>query len=462
MDLKNDLSTHILSHLLNNNDYCRRVIPYLEPSYFDGPSKIVFDLIVGFVAKHNKLPTSKVLQLELRKVNSDDDMLTAASVVLDEIHVKTDVDTEYLVNETEKWCRDKAIYAAIMESIQIIDGSHKELNDGAIPDILSKALGVNFDQQIGHDYIDDSDARFEFYNEKLDHIPFDLTYFNKITKGGLVNKTLNICLAGTGVGKSLIMCHMAAANIQSGKNVLYITMEMSEEKICERIDANLLDTPIDQLENMSKNMFQTKISKLAKSGLGTLKVKEYPTGAANSGHFRALLNELEVKKNFKPDVIYIDYLNICSSSRVKAGGSVNSYTYIKAIAEEIRGLAVEYDVPIMSATQTTRGGYENSDVSLTDTSESFGLPATADLMFALISTEEMENLGQLMVKQLKNRYNDISKYKRFVIGVDRNKMKLFDVEESAQNNIMNDVSPDTGPIATWGDNEKKDFSNFKI
>ena len=463
LDLKNDLSTHILSHLLNNEDYCRKVIPYLKPTYFEGPARIVFDMIVSFVGTHNKLPTGKVLALELQKVNADEDMLTAASIVLEETKAATDVDTDYLIKESEKWCRDKSIYAAIMESIQIIDGSHKELRDDAIPEILSEALGVNFDQAIGHDYIDDSEKRFDFYNLKEDRIPFDLEYFNKITKGGLPNKTLNICLACTGVGKSLFMCHMAAATLQQNKNVLYITMEMAEEKIAERIDANLMDIPIQQLETLPKNVFEGKIAKIAKSGVGKLIVKEYPTGAANSAHFRALLNELKLKKNFEPDMIFIDYLNICSSSRMKAmGGSINSYTYIKAIAEELRGLAVEFNVPIMSATQTTRGGYDNSDVSLTDTSESFGLPATADLMFALISTEEMEELGQVMVKQLKNRYNDVGHLKRFVLGIDRSRMKLYDVEESAQQNIMNDSSPDTGPIATWGDNERKDFSDFKI
>jgi len=462
-DLRNDLSTHILSHLLNNDEYCRRVIPYLKPEYFDGPSKITFDLIVKFVAKHNKLPTSKVLELELQKVNADEDMLNATSVVLSEIRTKTDVDTDYLIKESEKWCRDKAIYSAIMESIQIIDGQKKDQGEGVIPELLSDALGVSFDQKIGHDYIDDSEKRFDFYNLKEDRLPFDLDYFNKITKGGLPNKTLNICLAGTGVGKSLFMCHMAAAALQQGKNVLYITMEMAEERIAERIDANLMDGPIQQLETLPKNVFNSKIEKIAKAGVGKLIVKEYPTGAANSGHFRALLNELSLKKNFAPNIIFIDYLNICSSSRMKGlGGSINSYSYVKAIAEELRGLAVEFNVPIMSATQTTRSGFGNTDVGLEDTSESFGLPATADLMFALISTEELEGLGQVMVKQLKNRYNDPTKFKRFVLGIDRARMKLYDVEESAQQNIMNDVSPDTGPIATWGDNERKDFSNFKI
>ena len=351
-----------------------------------------------------------------------------------------------------------------MESIQIIDAKADETRDkGAIPEILNNALGVSFDSAVGHDYIDNSEQRFEFYNKTESRIPFDLDYFNKITKNGLPNKTLNICLAGTGVGKSLFMCHCAAANIDQGKNVLYITMEMAEERIAERIDANLMNFPIEQLESMPKNVFDQKISKIAHGHVGKLIVKEYPTGAAHTGHFRALLNELKLKKNFKPDIIYIDYLNICASSRVRGlGGSINTYSYIKAIAEELRGLAVEFNVPIVSATQTTRSGFSNTDIGLEDTSESFGLPATADLMFALITTEELEGLGQIMVKQLKNRYNDPTKYKRFVIGVDRSRMKLYDVEESAQSDIMSDMTPEAGPINTFGDRESKDFTEFKI
>ena len=350
-----------------------------------------------------------------------------------------------------------------MESIQIIDKKDTERSEGAIPEILSDALGVSFDQAIGHDYIDNSDERFDFYNLKEDRIPFDLDYFNKITKGGLPNKTLNIALAGTGVGKSLFMCHCASAVLEQGKNVLYITMEMAEERIAERIDANLMNLPIEQLSSLPKNVFNDKIGKIAKGSIGKLIVKEYPTGSAHTGHFRALLNELKLKKNFKPDIIYIDYLNICASSRMRGmGGSINSYTYIKAIAEELRGLAVEFNVPIMSATQTTRSGFGNTDVGLEDTSESFGLPATADLMFALISTEELEELGQLLVKQLKNRYNDPTKYRRFVVGVDRSRMKLYDVEESAQSDIMSDMTPDK-PINKFGEREQKDsFADFKV
>ena len=420
-------------------------------------------MIVQFVQQTNKLPTSKILQLELRKQSAPEDLLNSANQLIGEISAKSDIDTEYLIKESEKWCRDRAVYNAIMDSIQIIDGQDSSKTEGAIPEILSNALGVSFDQAIGHDYIDNSEERFEFYNTKEHRIPFDLDYFNKITKGGLPNKTLNIALAGTGVGKSLFMCHCAASILQQGKNVLYITMEMAEERIAERIDANLMDLPIEQLERLPENVFNDKIANIAKASIGKLIIKEYPTGAAHTGHFRALLNELKMKKNFKPDIIYIDYLNICASSRMKGmGGSINSYTYIKAIAEELRGLAVEFNVPIVSATQTTRSGFSNTDVGLEDTSESFGLPATADLMFALISTEELEELGQIMVKQLKNRYNDPTKYKRFVIGIDRSRMKLYDVEESAQQDLVSDSVPDK-PIATWGDRENKDtFAEFKI
>jgi archaellum biogenesis ATPase FlaH len=462
--LQNEIPTHVLSHLLNNEEYCRRVIPYIQKEYFDGCYKVVFDLIVGFVAAHNKLPTGRVLDIELQKVSAPEDILNQSSILIKEISVKTDLDIEYLIVETEKWCKDRAVYLAIMDSIQIIDGKDGERSEGSIPDILSTALGVSFDQQIGHDYIDDADGRFEFYNNVEEKIPFDLDYFNKITKGGIPNKTLNVCLAGTGVGKSLFMCHNAAAVLQQGKNVLYITMEMAEEKIAERIDANLMDLPIQQLETLSKDVFSKKIQKIATGTIGKLIIKQYPTGSAHSGHFRALLNEMKMKKKFIPDMIYIDYLNICSSSRMKAmGGSINSYTYIKAIAEELRGLAIEFDVPIMTATQTTRSGFGNTDVGLEDTSESFGLPATADLMFALIATEELDELNQVMVKQLKNRYNDVSKYKRFVIGIDRARMKLYDVEESAQSDIMSDMVIPDKPIATWGNNDAKDtFAEFKV
>lgn len=462
--MKNEIPTHVLSHLLNNEEYCRRVIPYLQKEYFEGTHKVVFDLIVSFVATHNKLPTGRVLDIELQKVSAPEDILNQSSMLINEIGNKTDLDTDYLINETEKWCKDRAVYLAIMDSIGIIDGKDPEKSEGAIPEILSTALGVSFDQAIGHDYIDDSSARFDFYNKTEERIPWDLDYFNKITKGGIPNKTLNVCLAGTGVGKSLFMCHNAASVLQQGKNVLYITMEMAEERIAERIDANLMDLPIQQLESLPKDVFSEKIQKIATGTIGKLLIKEYPTGAAHSGHFRALLNELKLKKKFAPDIIYIDYLNICSSSRMKAmGGSINSYTYIKAIAEELRGLAIEFNLPIMTATQTTRSGFSNTDVGLEDTSESFGLPATADLMFALIATEELDELNQVMVKQLKNRYNDPTKFKRFVVGIDRARMKLYDVEESAQSDIMSDMSIPDKPIATWGDRENKDtFAEFKV
>ena len=461
--MTNQLPTHILNHLLNNEDYCRRVVPYLKNEYFEGTHKTVFDLIVNFVSKHNKLPTSKILELELKKIKAPEDILNNASRLVTEIAEKSDIDTDYLIAESEKWCKERAVYNAIMDSIGIIDGKDNERSEGAIPEILSTALGVSFDEQIGHDYIDDSEERFDFYNRKEDRIPFDLDYFNKITKGGLPNKTLNIALAGTGVGKSLFMCHCAAGVLNQGKNVLYITMEMAEERIAERVDANLMNLPIESLGSISKHVFDDKIGKIAKASTGKLIVKEYPTGSAHTGHFRALLNELRLKKNFSPDMIYIDYLNICASSRMKGmGGSINSYTYIKAIAEELRGLAVEFNVPIVSATQTTRSGFSNTDVGLEDTSESFGLPATADLMFALISTEELEELGQIMVKQLKNRYNDLTKYKRFVIGIDRSRMKLYDVEESAQSDIMSDMIPDK-PINKFGERESNDsFADFKV
>ncbi len=376
------------------------------------------------------------------------------------------VDETWLMQSTEKWCQDRAIHLAILESINIIDGKHQTLSKNALPDILSEALGISFDRSVGHDYVDSAEGRYEFYHREEVRIPFDLDYFNRITKGGLPRKTLNIAMAGTGVGKSLFMCHCAGANLSQGQNVLYITMEMAEERIAERIDANLMNLPIDQLESLSKEMFDSKVEKIAKKTQGKLIIKEYPTGSAHVGHFRALLNELKLKKNFMPDVIYIDYLNICASSRMKGlGGSVNTYSLIKSIAEEIRGLAVEFDVPIMSATQTTRSGYGNSDVGLEDTSESFGLPATADFMFALISSEELEQLGQILVKQLKNRYNDPGANKRFVVGVDRSKMKLYDVEESAQN-LIDSAAPtmpaNDKPVATWGNNEKRDYSGFQV
>ena len=424
----------ILRNLLTDEKYMRKVLPFIKPDYFQGVYRSLFKEAGKYVAKYNKLPTAETLIIELDDSKSfTNDNYQMAVDIIPQLYTNDVIDNDWLLDATEKWCQDRAVYNAIMESISIIDGKHESLTKNALPDILSKALGVSFDKNVGHDYIENVEERYEFYHTEEDRIPFDLEYFNKITKGGVPRKTLNICLAGTGVGKSLYMCHLAASALTEGRNVLYITMEMAEERIAERIDANLLNVPIDQLENLSKDMFTTKVQDLSRKTAGKLIIKEYPTGSAHSGHFRALLNELKLKKQFTPDVIFVDYLNICASSRMKAmGGSINSYTYIKAIAEELRGLAVEYDVPVWSATQTTRSGYSNSDVGLEDTSESFGLPATADLMFALISTEELEQLGQLMVKQLKNRYNDPTQNKRFVIGVDRSKMRLFDAEEGEQ------------------------------
>ena len=412
----------------------RKVLPFVKPDYFEGIYRILFREVGKFVGKYNKLPTSETFKIELDQSDRlGGENYTVAVDLLPQLFSKEKIDEEWLLDNTEKWCQDRAIYNAVMESISIIDGKHETLSKGALPDLLQKALGVAFDTNVGHDYIKNVEERWDFYNKQEERIPFDLEYFNTITKGGVPNKTLNIALAGTGVGKSLFMCHVASSALTDGKNVLYITMEMAEERIAERIDANLLNVPIDQLESMPKTMFTEKVKQLSTKTTGQLIIKEYPTGSAHAGHFRALLNELKLKRQFVPDIIFIDYLNICASSRMKGmGGSINSYNYIKAIAEELRGLAVEFDLPIFSATQTTRSGYSNSDVGLEDTSESFGLPATADLMFALISTEELQQLGQMMVKQLKNRYNDPTQNKRFVIGVDRSKMRLFDVDPNEQ------------------------------
>ena len=439
------IETLILRNLMLNEDYTRSVIPHLKLKYFEEPYRGVFNEIIKFVNKFNKLPSADALSIELKnnpKIGSD------SLALIPEISVQKEEQTvDWLTEKTEKWCQDRAIYLAIMDSINIIEGKHETLDKNALPDVLSEALGVNFDLRVGHDYVDDSDNRYEFYHRAEEHLPFDLKMFNKITKGGLVNKSLNVALAGTGVGKSLFMCHVAAGALTQMKNVLYITMEMAEERIAERIDANLMNVPIDQLENLSKDMFDKKMHKLTDKGVGKLIVKEYPTGAASSIHFRALLKELKIKRDFTPDLICIDYLNICASARMKAmGGAINSYTYVKAIAEELRGMAVEYNLPIVTATQTTRTGFGSSDVGLEDTSESFGLPATADLMFAIISTDELEDLNQLMVKQLKNRYNDpTGKNKKFVVGVDRAKMRLYDVEDTAQTLNVVDVSIKSQP-----------------
>lgn len=456
------ISQLILNQLCTNEEFTRRALPFLKDEYFERGDKLLFAVVSRFINKYNTVPTEAALKLELQKIpNVTNEIVESVS----RAYRSEPVDIQWALDETEKFCQDRSIYLAIMESIQIIDGKHKELTNNAIPDILSKALAVSFDSNIGHDYIDASDSRYDFYHRVESRLPFDLDYFNKITKGGLPNKTLNIILAGTGVGKSLFMCHMAAASLTQGKNVLYITMEMAEERIAERIDANLMNIPIDQLEQLPKQVYDQKIQKIAQKNIGKLIIKEYPTGAAHVGHFRALLNELKLKKNFKPDVIFIDYLNICASSRIRGlGGSVNTYSYVKAIAEEMRGLAVEANVPLISATQTTRSGYSNTDVGLEDTSESFGLPATADFMFAVISTEELEKLGQVMVKQLKNRYNDPTSNKRFIIGIDRARMKLYDVEASAQT-LIEDAAhvkqADDKPLNTFGHRERgSNFGDF--
>ena len=440
------IETTILNNLLFNEEYSRKVIPFLNKKYFSSRGEaIVFEEITKFFEKYNKPITQEILAIEVgnRKDISDTDLKEQQKLISD--MKKQDTNEEWLLQETEQFCKKKAVYNAILDSIAIIDGRDKERQDDAIPSLLSDALGVSFDNHVGHSYLSDSDERYEFYHRVEEKIKFDLDMLNKITKGGLSNKTLNVILAGTGVGKSLFMCHCAAANLLDNKNVLYITMEMAEERIAERIDANLLNLSMDELKVVDKDIFDTRLDKVRKKSQGKLIIKEYPTAGAHAGHFRALLEELKLKQEFSPDIIYIDYLNICSSQRLRYGANVNSYTYVKTIAEELRGLAVEYNVPIVSATQTTRSGFTNSDPGLEDTSESFGLPATVDLMLALISTEELEELGQIMVKQLKNRYNDPSYYKRFVIGVDRSKMKLYDVEVSAQSNIS-DSGQDDVPV----------------
>ena len=446
----------ILRNILVNEPYTRKVLPFIKPEYFEGVYQKLFKEVAKYVAKYNRLPTSESFKIELDDSNLSEEHYRHAVEIIPEIFKKEEVDDEWLYDKTEKWCQDRALYNSIMESIQIIAGKHNTLTKNALPDILSKALGVTFDTNIGHDYMEDVESRYDFYHNKEERIPFDLQILDDITKGGLPKKTLNIALAGTGVGKSLFMCHQAASVLNQGKNVLYITMEMAEERIAERIDANLLNIPIDQIPNMSKTMLMDKIKKLKTDTNGKLIIKEYPTGAANANHFRALLNELKLKKNFIPDMIFIDYLNICSSSRMKAmGGSINSYTYIKSIAEELRGLAVEFDLPVVSATQTTRTGYTNSDPGLEDTSESFGLPATADLMFALVSSEELEQQGQIMVKQLKNRYNDPNKHKRFILNIDRSRMRLSDAEAGEQDLVQDTPAFDKSETA-------ERFADFKL
>ncbi len=426
----------ILGNLVHNDSYVRMTFPFLKSEYFmNNDEQVLFNLIGEHIEKYKNSPSKEVLHIMLNeKENLNEEAYKKVFKLIDEIGATEDDNIEWLVNTTEKFCQEKAIYNALMDSIHIVDGDGKK-DKGEIPKILTDALSVSFDPSIGHDYFDDSEERFESYHKKESKIEFDLEMLNKITKGGLSRKSLNIVLAGTGVGKSLFMCHCAAANLSAGKNVLYITLEMAEEKIAERIDANLLDVSMEDIAGLTKERYLHKVERVRSKTIGKLVVKEYPTAVAHVGHFRHLLNELSLKKKFLPDIIYVDYLNICSSSRLK-GGIVNSYTYVKSIAEELRGLSVEYNVPLVSATQTTRGGYGNSDVELTDTSESFGLPATADLMFALVSTDELEEMNQVMVKQLKNRYNDLTTFRKFVLGIDRAKMRLYDAESSAQDLIM--------------------------
>ena len=426
-----------LRNLIHNEDYTRKVLPFLKSEYFqDRSERVVFSEIQKFVSQYNKRPTKETLQIDLNKRKDLNEDEYKKIVELISTLDPQDVDLDWLVNTTEKFCKDRAVHNAVMEGIHIIDGKDKKHTPEAIPEILRDALSVSFDNAVGHDYLLDIEKRFDYYHKRETRIPFDLDFFNKVTKGGLPTKTLNVALAGTGVGKTLFMCHQAASALAQNKNVLYITMEMAEERIAERIDANLLNISMEDLHMLNKKLFNDKITQLQSKTTGTLIIKEYPTASAGANHYRALVNELALKRTFKPDIIFIDYINICASSRFKAGSNVNSYTYIKAIAEELRGLAVELDVPIVTATQTTRGGFVSTDIGLEDTSESFGLPATADFMFALISSEELEKAGQMLVKQLKNRYNDPTLNRKFIIGVDRARMKLFDIEQQAQNLIQ--------------------------
>ena len=447
------LEQTILSNLIHNEDFARTATPFIKDEYFqDGIEKVIFQTILNYTEQYSVNPTIEALSIDVQKKSLNEEQFKQAVEYLSGIE-KTDTDLQWLLDQTEQWCKDKAIYNAILNGIHIIEGKDKEQSPDALPGILSEALSVSFDTNIGHDYMEQSADRYEFYHTKEEKIPFDLDFFNRITKGGMPNKTLNIALAGTGVGKSLFMCHVAASTLMQGKNVLYITMEMAEEKIAERIDANLMNITMDDMHDLPRHMYENKFEKIQKKTHGKLIVKEYPTASAHCGHFRSLFNELNLKKDFMPDLVFIDYLNICASSRFRAGANVNSYTYIKAIAEELRGLAVEYDLPIVSATQTTRTGFVSTDIGLEDTSESFGLPATADFMFALISSEELEQLNQMLVKQLKNRYADPTSNKKFIIGVDRAKMKLYDVAQTAQEDLV-----DTGQEEEAIDR----FADFKV
>ena len=453
----------ILKNLIQNDEFSRKVIPFLKPEYFvDSSEQLVYKEITHYFEKYTKSPTLEALLINLDNNSSQSENVVKGSKELLGSMPKDDTPIEWLIDETESWCKDRAIYIAVMDSIEVLD-KKSQRSTGEIPELLKDALSVSFDQHIGHDVLEDAEQRHDFYTHDEEKLPFDLEYFNKITKGGLPNKTLNICLAGTGVGKSLFMCHMASSSLMQNKNVLYITLEMAEERIAERIDANIMNVPMKDLPDLSKKEYGKKIGRLKNKTKGKLIVKEYPTAAAHAGHFRHLLQELNIKKDFQPDVIFVDYLNICASQRIRPGAGANSYTLVKSIAEELRGIAVEYDVPIVSATQTTRSGFSSTDIGLEDTSESFGLPATADLMFALITSEELEELDQFVVKQLKNRYNDPTIFKRFVIGVDRARMKLYDVEQEAQEELVDGelLVDDSIPVADRARPSTK-FNDFKV
>lgn len=450
----------ILSGLVNNEEYTRKVIPFIQSEYFeDLNDRQIFDSIKSYIDEYNGLPTKQALKIAFDQNDRiTEDQLKQIFDKVDSFEYEPHTDLDWLVDSTEKFCQDRAVYNAVRESIVVLDGNHKSKDKGSIPEMLSEALGVSFDTNIGHDFLEYTDERYKFYHTKEDKIPFDLELMNTVTKGGLSRKSLSVALAGTGVGKTLFMTHCAGANLIEGMNVLYITMEMAEERIAERIDANLLDVTLDDLKELPKDVYDKKIARVREKTTGKLIIKEYPTASAGSAHFRHLINELRLKKNFHPDIVYIDYLNICMSSRIRMGANVNSYTLIKAIAEELRGLAVECNVPVFTATQTTRAGYGSSDIGLEDTSESFGLPATADFMIGLVSTEELESLGQIMIKQLKNRWGDLNAWKRFVVGIDRSKMRLFDVEESAQTLV--DDSPVLDDLSL-NKKKSKSFEDFK-
>ena len=454
------IETTILSNLIHDEEYSRKVIPFLKKEYFaDRIESIVSEEIFKFFETFTKLATPEILSIEIsnrRDINATE--LTQAQTLVESLS-HNEIDQNWLLEHTESFCKQRAVYIAILDSIQIMEGKDKVHTQEAIPNLLSEALSICFDTNVGHDYLNDVDERFEFYRRVEEKIPFDIEILNKITAGGLSRKSLNIFLAGTGVGKSLVMCHMAASSLAQNKNVLYITKEMAEERIAERIDVNLLNLGMAEIKTIDKNIFDSRVQKLKKKCQGTLIIKEYPTASAHAGHFRALIEELKSKKDFIPDIIFVDYLNICASQRMNFGNGVNSYTYVKSIAEELRGLAVEYNVPLVSATQSNREGINSSDLDLTNTSESIGLPQTCDLMLALISTEELEELGQIMIKQLKNRYNDPSYYKKFVVGIDRNKMRIFDVENSAQEGL---VSESQSSVPSYTPKQKKDTSGFKF